>query len=711
MSHGSRHRPPRPPPSDPPPDPPRPRQRLRQDRPGRARARRCTPPASRSSPPARPPPRIAAAGVPVTRVEELTGFPECLDGRVKTLHPRVHAGILADTRLPEHLAQLDELGIAPFELVVVNLYPFTATVASGAGARRVRRADRHRRPVDGARGGEEPPERRRRRRPGAVRRRRRGRRRAAASRSPSAACSRPTRSRTPPPTTSPCVAGSPPSYAPDEAAADSGFPAFTGRDVGARRGAALRREPAPAGRALPDARRRRGPRPGRRRAAARQGDELQQLRRRRRRLARRARPRPARPSRSSSTPTRAASRSAPTSPTRTPRPTRATRSRRSAASSPPTGTLTAAAGRADRAGVHRGRRRPGVRARGARDPQPRRRTSGCSRSTAAADGRAPSCAPISGGLLVQELDRIDAPGDDPATWTLAAGERGRRRDARRPGVRLAGRARGEVERDPARRRRRVRRRRDGPGQPGRLVPARGRAGQRRGRRAGARCGRGVGRVLPVRRRRCRCSSTPGVRAVVQPGGSVRDEEVVAAAQAAGRDALPHGHAALRALSRHRRLRRAHGASPAAGRRAGRRRAARRSSRGSPGAGEQPAGGADVARAVDGEDRADARRCRAGTTGPPSPRRRPGRRAARTSSPVRGLPEQGELVAELGGEDVGRDVGRRRRPGVPEQVGDERGRSAQRAVPVPAGDPAVPRRSGAARRRRRRGPCAGAPSTA
>lgn len=75
---------------------------------------------------------IAGAGVPVTRVEELTGFPECLDGRVKTLHPRVHAGILADTRRPEHLAQLDELGVAAFELVVVNLYPFTQTVASGA---------------------------------------------------------------------------------------------------------------------------------------------------------------------------------------------------------------------------------------------------------------------------------------------------------------------------------------------------------------------------------------------------------------------------------------------------------------------------------------------------------------------------------------------------------------------------------------------------
>nr|WP_189322584.1 bifunctional phosphoribosylaminoimidazolecarboxamide formyltransferase/IMP cyclohydrolase [Streptomyces flaveus] len=76
--------------------------------------------------------RIAAAGVPVTKVEELTGFPECLDGRVKTLHPRVHAGILADLRLEDHRNQLAELGVEPFDLVVVNLYPFTETVASGA---------------------------------------------------------------------------------------------------------------------------------------------------------------------------------------------------------------------------------------------------------------------------------------------------------------------------------------------------------------------------------------------------------------------------------------------------------------------------------------------------------------------------------------------------------------------------------------------------
>jgi phosphoribosylaminoimidazolecarboxamide formyltransferase/IMP cyclohydrolase len=76
--------------------------------------------------------RLRDAGVDVVDVAELTGFPECLDGRVKTLHPKVHAGILADLRLPAHAKQLEDLGVAPFELVVVNLYPFTQTVFSGA---------------------------------------------------------------------------------------------------------------------------------------------------------------------------------------------------------------------------------------------------------------------------------------------------------------------------------------------------------------------------------------------------------------------------------------------------------------------------------------------------------------------------------------------------------------------------------------------------
>ncbi|WP_431901042.1 bifunctional phosphoribosylaminoimidazolecarboxamide formyltransferase/IMP cyclohydrolase [Amycolatopsis thermoflava] len=75
---------------------------------------------------------LADAGVPVTPVEQVTGFPESFDGRVKTLHPRVHAGLLADRDRPEHVEQLRELDIAPFDLLVVNLYPFRETVASGA---------------------------------------------------------------------------------------------------------------------------------------------------------------------------------------------------------------------------------------------------------------------------------------------------------------------------------------------------------------------------------------------------------------------------------------------------------------------------------------------------------------------------------------------------------------------------------------------------
>ena len=76
--------------------------------------------------------RLQELGLAVTPVEAVTGFPEALDGRVKTLHPGVHAGILADRRRPEHVAALADLGIEAFDLVVVNLYPFRETVASGA---------------------------------------------------------------------------------------------------------------------------------------------------------------------------------------------------------------------------------------------------------------------------------------------------------------------------------------------------------------------------------------------------------------------------------------------------------------------------------------------------------------------------------------------------------------------------------------------------
>src|SRR5947209_71390 len=75
---------------------------------------------------------IAAAGLKVKDVSELTGFPEMMDGRVKTLHPKVHGGLLAIRDNAEHAAAMKSHGIAAIDLLVVNLYPFEATVAKGA---------------------------------------------------------------------------------------------------------------------------------------------------------------------------------------------------------------------------------------------------------------------------------------------------------------------------------------------------------------------------------------------------------------------------------------------------------------------------------------------------------------------------------------------------------------------------------------------------
>ncbi len=72
---------------------------------------------------------LRQAGLPVTTISDVTGFPEILDGRVKTLHPNIHSGILARRDNSEHVKQLEELGIGPFDLVIVNLYPFQETVA------------------------------------------------------------------------------------------------------------------------------------------------------------------------------------------------------------------------------------------------------------------------------------------------------------------------------------------------------------------------------------------------------------------------------------------------------------------------------------------------------------------------------------------------------------------------------------------------------
>src|SRR3954454_12013111 len=74
---------------------------------------------------------LAEAGLPVTEVAAVTGSPEMLDGRVKTLHPAIHGGLLARRDRPDHLATLAEHGIAEIDLLVSNLYPFAATVASG----------------------------------------------------------------------------------------------------------------------------------------------------------------------------------------------------------------------------------------------------------------------------------------------------------------------------------------------------------------------------------------------------------------------------------------------------------------------------------------------------------------------------------------------------------------------------------------------------
>ncbi|UCE61707.1 MAG: bifunctional phosphoribosylaminoimidazolecarboxamide formyltransferase/IMP cyclohydrolase, partial [Phycisphaerales bacterium] len=72
---------------------------------------------------------LTQEGVPVTLVEEVTGFPEMMSGRVKTLHPKIHAGILADRDNPDHMRQLEKQGIEPIDMVVVNLYPFEQTIA------------------------------------------------------------------------------------------------------------------------------------------------------------------------------------------------------------------------------------------------------------------------------------------------------------------------------------------------------------------------------------------------------------------------------------------------------------------------------------------------------------------------------------------------------------------------------------------------------
>ena len=105
--------------------------------------------------------------MPVTGISAVTGFPEIMDGRVKTLHPAVHGGILARRGRPDDMATLGEHGITPIDIVVVNLYPFVQTAAKpGIAFSALDRGDRHRRPQHGPVGREELPGRAGRGRPG-----------------------------------------------------------------------------------------------------------------------------------------------------------------------------------------------------------------------------------------------------------------------------------------------------------------------------------------------------------------------------------------------------------------------------------------------------------------------------------------------------------------------------------------------------------------
>ena len=378
--------------------------------------------------------------MPVTAVEELTGFPECLDGRVKTLHPKVHAGHprRPAPRRPRRAARrARHRAVRPGRGQPLPVHrrrwppaprPTSASSRSTSAGPSMVRAR-----------GEEPRQRGRRHvDPARVRRGARGGARRAASPSPSARGWPPRPSRTPRPTTSPW----PPGWATCSRPTDdgTGFPAWVGGDLGHGRRPALRREPAPAGGAL--RRRRRPGRAGPGRAAARQGDVLQQLRRRRRRLARRLRLRPSRPSRSSSTPTRAASRSAPTSPRRT---------RKAHACDPVSAfggviatnrPVTAAMAEQVAEVFTEVVVAPGVRRRRALEVLTgARRTSGCCVRADVPAGAGAEIRPISGGLLHADRATASTPPATtrrPGRWPPASPAG--RRDPGRPRVRLAGRA-------------------------------------------------------------------------------------------------------------------------------------------------------------------------------------------------------------------------------------------------------------------------------
>ncbi len=499
---------------------------------------------------------VAAAGIPVTKVEDLTGFPECLEGRVKTLHPRVHAGILADTRKQDHLDQLAQLEIAPFELVVVNLYPFADTVASGAGPDAViEQID-----IGG---------------PSMVR--------AAAKNHPSVA-----------------VVVDPAAYGDVIAAVQAGGFTYAQRKALAAQAFVhtatydvavaswmssvvaptdtLQTEAGPVSTGFPawvgatwdraDVLRY-GENPHQRAALYTNGDGTPGL-------AQATQLHGKAMSYNNYVDADAAWRAAhdhgdaPTvaiikhaNPCGVAVGTDVADAHAKAHATDPvsafggviaTNAVVSAAAAEQIAGVF-----TEVVVAPGYEPEALEILSRKKNIRLLQVDGAPAAGveirPISGGLLMQQVDRIDAVsdngGDSPESWTLATGEAARLRDARGPRVRVAGRACREVERDPARQGRGGGRDRDGPGQPRRLVPPVGRARQHarcRGRGACARRGRCVRRVLPLRRR----PAGPARRGRQGRGparwlGPRRRGD--RGRTGSRRHALPDGHAPLRALTR------------------------------------------------------------------------------------------------------------------------------------------------------------------
>ena len=505
---------------------------------------------------------LREAGLPVTDVAAVTGFPEMLDGRVKTLHPRVHAGILADRRLAAHREQLAAAAIEPFELVVVNLYPFAAaaeralrgeldldglveeidiggpsmvraaaknhaSVAIVTDARPVRAGPRRPR-RRGGRPGRAPRGARRRGLPPHGRLRRPDRRGAARSawrrrawRCPtSRACpARPTRSR-------PALMIDP----------------REGRD------APLRGEPPPAGGPLPAPGRRprptaRSPPVSRRSRARRSATTTSSTARRRRGIGRLLHG-PACVIVKHTNPCGAAERetlAAAWDDALAADPVSRLRRRRRPH---PTGRP-----RRSRSGSRPDLPRGGRGARRSSRPRSRswRRSRTCAWSStrrwAAASPPVPpsptgSLRSAGGAVLVTAPDT--AP-DDPTAWTVATRRAPDRRRAARPRPRLAPGPRRHLQRDRARPGRHAHRHRLRPDEPGRRRPA------GRGQGDGSPRGASGSSAPPARRMpstrsrtRSRPASRPGVTAFVQPGGSVRDAEAIAAADAAGATMLMTG---------------------------------------------------------------------------------------------------------------------------------------------------------------------------